>query len=153
MKIFLNVPAACLLVVVGCASHIAYVPNCVFEESEAQLVVRRFLEEQPAKYAPIKIEITDEKISLTKYRTKGGDMYGRGSEVLAVSTLYRDNIGSTELVLRHQWHMHHWYVARIYDKSGSLFARGITRDKERAQQFLDAIVSLRVPPQLGRSSP
>lgn len=110
----------------------------MYEETEAQRFTRRFLEEQPAKYAPIQIEITEEKITLTK----GGDR-----RLPAVSTIYRDNIGSTELSYRHQWHLHHWYEVRVYDKEGSLFVRAISRSQEGAKQFIDAIRSLRLQAQ------
>lgn len=142
--------SALLFVAAGCASRIAYSPSCVYDEMEARRVTRRFLEEQPAQYAPIQIEITEEKISLTRFRSKGTGLRGDElREVPAVSTIYRDNIGSTELVYRHQWHMHHWYVARVFDKNGSLFVRVRSRSLEHAQQFLDAIASLRVPVQPG----
>lgn len=139
MKSFLLLAGSSLLfAVAGCASRIAYTPSCVYDETQARRIAQRFLEEQPAKYAPIQVEITGEKISLT---------LGGNRAVPAVSTIYRDNIGSTELSHRHQWHMHHWYVARVYDKNGSMFARAISRSQARSQQFLDAIASLRLPVQ------
>jgi len=136
-----------MLVVTGCASRIEYSPAGVYDKTKAEQIARRFLEEQPAKYAPLQIEITPEKICLTRYRSKGDDIFGRGGrEVPSRSTIYRDNIGSVELIYRHQWHMHHWYVARVYDKNGLLFTRAVSRDRTRAMEFLDAVVSLKSPP-------
>ena len=86
--------------VLGCSTPVKYVPQPNLTPEEAKHTILRAFEEQPAKFAPDRVEVTDEKISLWADATKRSGLVGGVTTVTSTTTVYFESHGVAQVERR-----------------------------------------------------
>jgi hypothetical protein len=84
------------------------------------------------------VEISEEKIALTRRAVRRSLLFMSAVSSPATSTLYWDKLGTNEFYRDDEW-----FVVFVFDRNGQRFLRGYSRDEKTARRFLDALESFR----------
>jgi hypothetical protein len=124
-----------MLLVCGCASRIDYRPD-VSNVKDPISTIRNTLEQQPSAYSylPVKVEVTDQLISL--YLVESGMLPLVGGSSIVPRILYYRNLGDPKLSKSARHPM--WHV-EIYDKMGNDLYWVYTTEEREAKEFIDAL--------------
>ena len=127
-----------LIELLGCATPIPYTPKASKSFSENQNVIKRILSEQPVKFAPNNIIITNEYIQINKITYKRSfHTYGI-TTLPELTTIYFSSIGESKI-----YHKGKYFIVMIYDTNKNFRYKVFTPSEEDARQFVDAVYSLK----------
>lgn len=126
-----------LLFICGCFIRmpVRYSPHPLDAPAEAVEVIRQTLEEQHAPYAPIELEVDEEKITLLRgvYRPFPARSGGIHRTTIRYSTVKRVSLSKKN----------RWYAVTLSAETGVALLHVYTANVESAQRFMDAIETLR----------
>lgn len=149
MKLWILVVA---LFIGGCAisKPVDYSPEPVESKEQAASIIEQVVMQQPLKYRPEGVYVTDEYIAMGEgYSSKGvglGSATAIGSNgaiglgvskstTKGISTrLYFNSLGPSKL-----WIKRDWYLIDVQDKTPRRVKQFLTRDKKSAEAFIDSI--------------
>ena len=129
-----------LFLVVACASTINYVPESSESISEAKLTIKRFLQEQPSKFVPTDVEITDDYIKMTNQVANLSLLVGGITTVPTVTFIYYSNIGEIKL-----YYKRGIYRIVVFDKDSTIVrCKVYSINESKAKGFIDALYTLQM---------
>ncbi len=150
MKYF-NVLFLLPLLITGCsATKLAYSPEAVETRNDAVRIIEQVVMEQPTKYRPGSVLVTDDYIAFDEgfeTRTSGfgvGNTVGN-SAVIATGTsksvskamgsrIYFNSISTPDL-----YEKRGWYIVDVIDSNQRRLKRIYTRDEGKAEAFIDSL--------------
>lgn len=135
----------------GCtATQIPYSPETVTSKEDSERIIEQVIMEQPAKYRPESVLITDDYLAFGEgYSEKSvgmasgtklgssavigvGSSRTKGKEIN--SRLYFNSLGVPLLYAKRSW-----YIIQVVDNHDAVLKRYYTRDKHKAESFIDAL--------------
>lgn len=129
-----------LLLVVACASTIKYVPEPSESVSKAKLTIKRFLQEQPSKFVPTDIEITDNYVKMTNQVESISLLFGGVTTTPTVTFIYYSNIGEIKL-----YYKRGIYRIAVFDKGSTIErCKVYSTNESKAKGFIDALYTLQM---------
>ena len=136
----------------GCSAskHLEYSPEQVESKEHAARVIEQVIMQQPKKYRPEGVYVTDEYIALGEGYSSEGVGVGTasaigGNSAIGVSVtntktkginsrLYFNSLGPSKL-----WIRRGWYLIDVQDKTPRRIKQFLTRDKDSAEAFIDSV--------------
>jgi hypothetical protein len=138
----------------GCAASVKnYVYNDSMSISDAAKIIEQIIMEQPSAHRPESVYITEDYvlygdgILTTEKVTAIGVPIGNSaiiagreqSKTKSISErIYFNSFGKAELFQRRKW-----FIVQVRDKAGYTIRNFFTRDEKMAEQFIDAMYSMK----------
>jgi hypothetical protein len=138
MKIILFLEAILFFILFACSgvNHIDYKPDISNVQNPIS-TIKTTLEQQPPAYAyvPVKVEVTDEKITLFMEESGKLSMITGASSIVPM-ILYYKNLGEPKLSKSNNSSI---WIVEIYDTLGNDLYWVYTQNEEEAKNFFNAL--------------
>lgn len=135
----------------GCsATQVPYSPEPMTNREDSARVIEQVIMEQSAKYRPESVLITDDYLAFGEGYSEKSTGLASGTKlgsnaVIGVgssrtkgkainSRLYFNSLGVPQLYTKRGW-----YIIQVVDNHDAVLKRYYTRDKHKAESFIDAL--------------
>lgn len=139
-----------ILLLTGCsATQISYSPEPVSDREDAVRIIEQVVMEQPAKYRPGSVLVTDDYIAFDEgfeTRTSGfgvGNAIGKNTAIAtgtsrSVSKAIGGRIYFNSVAVPNLYKKRDWYVVDVLDSKSRRLKRIYTLDEKKAEAFIDS---------------
>lgn len=136
-----------VLLLSGCAAQqIPYAPEPTANKNDAQRIIEQVTMEQPTKYRPQNVLVTDDYIAFDEGYT--GKTVGSATAINNTAVGYAvtkgKNVGSrlyfNSLGVPTLYKKRGWFVVQLVDSNDQILKRLYTRDEAKAEALIDSVV-------------
>ena len=123
------------LIALGCRTYLDYSGQPLTSVAEAREFIVHVLESQHGDYAPIEVEVTEEKLRVLRQRLQ---TFGPIPSVIGPTVIYFADIGVPRLSKKSGW-----FAITILAPNGHVWMHVYTADLKTAERFIDALVTMK----------